>query len=165
MIKILSAKNALKELESGQLRDFALISIRDNKESAVYGKIDSMEHRCRAMHVVYMSDLHMGYTPMRGEIMPSVELVRGALEFAAGHADVAVHCTAGVSRSSALAYILEVQRTGDSDEAVKILNPMVHYPNMLIVEIGEHILDVDCVISIIEFNRMAEEAMFDTDNE
>jgi len=164
MIKILSAKSAIRHLENGSLKDFVLISIRDNKKSDVYDRIDMMQSRCGGMHTVVMSDVQFGETVSGGEIMPAIGLVRPALEFAKGHDNVAVHCTAGVSRSSAMAFLVELQRTGDADVAVKVLDHNIHYPNMSIVMIGEHILGIDCVETIMEFNMAAERAMFDTDN-
>lgn len=54
-----------------------------------------------------------------------------------------VHCTAGISRSAAVAIL--VQYLQDPSKALKIINPMLHYPNEKILEIGEKLLQTNIV--------------------
>jgi len=114
-----------------------------------------------------MHDLELGAPVGKGEVVPNSDLVSAALEFAKGAPNVAVHCTAGVSRSSAMAFLVACQMTGDPEEAVKVLDMKSHFPNESIVLLGERLLDKDMEImsTIIKFNRDAAEAMFDKDNE
>lgn len=52
-----------------------------------------------------------------------------------------IACAAGVSRSSATAYLIAYQKTKSIDEALAILNPDRHNPNALIVKYGSDILN------------------------
>src|SRR5262245_52675635 len=70
---------------------------------------------------------------------PVVEDVQEALDWASGSEDLIVACHAGVSRSSALAYVLR-SRDWSPSQAVKILERGIHSPNRLIVEIGAKLL-------------------------
>ena len=51
-----------------------------------------------------------------------------------------VHCAAGVSRSSATAYVIACMTTPPA-KAIYMLNPMLHMPNERIVQYGTEILD------------------------
>ena len=61
------------------------------------------------------------------------------LIWAKGKKNIAVHCTAGISRSSAVAYLIACSRMPAS-EAIKVLNPNIHSPNALVILSGINIL-------------------------
>ncbi len=52
-----------------------------------------------------------------------------------------VSCAAGISRSSATAYLITYQKTGSIDEALNILSPNRHSPNILIAKHGSEIFN------------------------
>jgi len=51
-----------------------------------------------------------------------------------------VHCTGGISRSSAVAVLVEYIIHRDADRAMKVVNPMLHSPNGRVLQIGEKLL-------------------------
>jgi predicted protein tyrosine phosphatase len=69
----------------------------------------------------------------------SAEIVQ-ALEFAKGKDKLLVSCRAGRGRSAALAYVIACQTHGVA-EAVKLLDPIRHRPNRLVIDLGDSILD------------------------
>lgn len=71
--------------------------------------------------------------------LPSEADVEEALAFAPHSDDLVVACHAGVSRSSALAYVLRCRDWGPPS-AVTILERGIHAPNRLIVEMGARVL-------------------------
>jgi predicted protein tyrosine phosphatase len=166
MVKITSVLALAHAAKSGKLKNnvHSVISIRDSGKSArAYDLIDNAM-RSENIHVVIMDDIQRDMPCVDGLVMPSRELIESVLKFAMGRDNIIVHCTAGVSRSSAIAFLVECQRIGDPIEAVKILNPLIHYPNMTIVDIGGEVLGMDVVKVIKEFNSSALEACFDKDN-
>jgi len=73
--------------------------------------------------------------------MPEESHVRQAIEFAADKDKILVHCWAGVSRSSATAFIVACSRGQNPFEAARtLLNPAIHAPNPLVVALGAEIL-------------------------
>jgi predicted protein tyrosine phosphatase len=63
--------------------------------------------------------------------------------------DVVVTCTAGISRSAAMAFVLEcVDKT--PQEASQVWNPRLHYPNKLIVRLGAEILSKPDMIKVCD---------------
>ena len=96
---------------------------------------------------VLPEDKKFGYVPA------TFEQIKSAIEFARGKEDVLVHCDGGVSRSSALGYLIACDRVGSS-EAVKLLNRSRHVPNSWIVWIGANLLGdpsiIDCFNTFME---------------
>ena len=78
---------------------------------------------------------------IKGNIQPPTRThVNQAMEWAKGKVDILVHCKSGVSRSSSLAYVLACCRM-TPEEALKVLNFKIHYPNQLIVMYGAELLE------------------------
>jgi len=71
--------------------------------------------------------------------MPESHHVQSALNFAADKDGLIVTCTAGMSRSAALAYVVACSKM-DPVEAVKVLDPNRHTPNEKVVFLGYDIL-------------------------
>jgi predicted protein tyrosine phosphatase len=70
-----------------------------------------------------------------GVVLPTADDVRRALEWSVGYQRLVVCCHAGISRSSALAYVIAC-RDHPPEEALGVLSPRCHYPNSLIVRLG-----------------------------
>ena len=70
---------------------------------------------------------------------PSKEDISKALEWTKSKDNVLFSCHAGVSRSSAMAYVCACQEFHHED-AIKMLIPMEHYPNYRIVTLGSEII-------------------------
>lgn len=71
--------------------------------------------------------------------LATTEDVLKALQFSMDHEDLIVACAAGISRSSALAYVIARTRM-PKEEALKILSPDLHWPNRHVLKIGEEII-------------------------
>lgn len=76
---------------------------------------------------------------------PRLKDIKNVLDWAKDKQDelILVSCLMGVSRSSAVAYLIECQRVGPQ-EAVKILDPTKHQPNILILKLGAQLLGEEC---------------------
>lgn len=85
-----------------------------------------------------------------GHIAPAREHVEAALAFAKDKDDLIICCQAGVSRSSATAFIIAAARFTTADEALKILDHKTHWPNHLIVKHGAEILGKPELLTLIE---------------
>lgn len=80
----------------------------------------------------------------RGErfIGPTREDVQKALDWTATREEpFMVVCAAGISRSSAIAYLVTYSKTKSVSEALSILDPQVHEPNVRIVKYGSDIFN------------------------
>jgi predicted protein tyrosine phosphatase len=105
------------------------------------------EMRCLAMDHVYLefydlkkkSDSHRA--PRHEDVKQAIDwynaLKTGFLNDQRTH--TVVSCTAGISRSAALAYVLACTDVVP-EQAVNVWNPRLHYPNRYIVSLGAEIL-------------------------
>ena len=75
-----------------------------------------------------------------GYVAPSEDHVRQALEFAKGKDELIVACQAGISRSSAIAYVIKAAEVGPI-EALEVLDPDVHQPNLLVIKAAAKVLN------------------------
>jgi predicted protein tyrosine phosphatase len=71
--------------------------------------------------------------------LPQKRDVQKVLEWANGKTEILVHCFAGISRSSAMAYLIACTRVS-ALEALGILDGKLHWPNKRIVRIGSEVL-------------------------
>lgn len=74
---------------------------------------------------------------------PKITDVKRILEWAKDKDkdEIIVHCTAGISRSSAIAYLIEYNRTKSIGSALGVLDKTKHNPNKLIICHGASILN------------------------
>jgi predicted protein tyrosine phosphatase len=85
--------------------------------------------------------------PAEGLVAPSREAIRAILDFGAQwdrRAPLLIHCFAGISRSTAAAYILACDRAGFGQEArlaveLRRLSPMAT-PNALMIELADRLM-------------------------
>ena len=84
--------------------------------------------------------------PRDGYIVPTQEHIRRILKWAMDKERIAVHCTAGISRSSAIAYLIACHRSSPK-QALKVLDPEKHSPNRLILYLGMEILGDESVMT------------------
>ena len=100
---------------------------------------------------------------MKSSIMdpPKRHHVQKALDFAKGRDKLIVACQAGISRSSATAYVIQAAEVGPL-EALKVLNPKIHSPNLVVVKHGADILnELDMIDLISTWKNKSEEAQWD----
>lgn len=79
-------------------------------------------------------------TERHGHVMPSAITVVNFLDWCKGKNEILCVCHAGISRSSATAYVIAASRA-DPEEAMKVLIPNRHWPNRRIVWLGSQILE------------------------
>lgn len=81
---------------------------------------------------------------------PTLALVQNILDWANMEKPTAVACAAGISRSSAIAFLIEcVSKT--PEEAAKVWTLGKHHPNELILKYGVEILGTHIVPAIKDF--------------
>lgn len=80
---------------------------------------------------------------------PSRDDVQKALDFAHGRDKLIVACQAGISRSSAIAYLIQAAEVG-MIEALNVLNPKIHQPNSLIIVHGANILGEPDIVDLMD---------------
>jgi predicted protein tyrosine phosphatase len=91
--------------------------------------------------------VHDVAVPAAGYVAPSAELVETILAFAAGwdaSAPMVIHCLAGISRSTAAAFVIACARNPHADETEIALAmrraSSTAFPNRRIVAFADHIL-------------------------
>jgi len=92
-----------------------------------------------------------------GHIHPTIEHVESALTWSEGKENIVVACHAGISRSSAIAYLIQCKREHHPRLALKVLEPRRHHPNSLIVKHGSEILKEKAVLE--EYYKWLTDAM------
>jgi hypothetical protein len=86
--------------------------------------------------------------PRPGYHPPSKEDIQEALKWAKGKKKIIVACQAGISRSSATAYVIKCTTT-DPRSALLILDEDKHSPNMMIIRHGADILQKPEMVDIV----------------
>lgn len=74
-----------------------------------------------------------------GCILAKEDHVKEALEFAKDKKKILVCCQMGISRSSAMAYLIKASQS-NMFEALEVLDPRVHEPNQLVIQLGSKVL-------------------------
>lgn len=95
---------------------------------------------------------------------PTQAEIATAIKFARHHEEVLVTCTAGVGRSAALGYVLRCIHEAPA-EAIKLLDPKVHCPNMAVVRHGQSVLAKRNVVLECENFMVAMRAISYSDDE
>lgn len=103
--------------------------------------IPKLAKSCLTLAFNDISVMREGYIP------PSEEHVQKALDFAKGKDELIIACQAGISRSSGMAYVVKTANSTPM-EALEILDPHVHQPNMLVVKAGAKILNKPDMIEL-----------------
>jgi len=143
-IAIRDRKSAVEDVRLEPYK-WNVISIRDSKQGNA--PIDDVIGLCRDVLILRFDDVQ---EKEPGDyVFPTIEDVRTALDWARGRTSILVHCHAGVSRSSAIAYLIACDMVGP-EKAISILNPHIHFPNSLLVSFGAEILKDSMVSSVCE---------------
>jgi predicted protein tyrosine phosphatase len=136
-IMICSVKDAVRQVKI-EPNKWHVVSLR-TPHSEAFRIMDDVAELCEGMVVREFDDV---WVPERGKVMPSKADMDAVFEFVNREApdNLIVHCHAGVSRSSAMAYAIAC-RDKPPEEAVKMLNPMLHMPNEWMVDMAATIMD------------------------
>lgn len=140
-VHISSLREVADNIDYIKRSNINLISIRDTDHSPYYDIIDNAG--LKNLLVVQFDDL-IEPIPNRPEQPPSLENIKTILEWAKqkmteNSNDFIVHCTAGISRSSAVAIL--IQYLQDPINALKVINPIFHSPNEKVLELGDKLLN------------------------
>lgn len=92
----------------------------------------------KSYEVLYFHDFWK-FAP--GVTLATKEDIQKALDYAEDKEALIVACAAGISRSSATAYTIARKHT-DKEEAIKILDPNIHWPNPHVLGLGGKILNL-----------------------
>jgi predicted protein tyrosine phosphatase len=140
-IEIFSAENAVKEIKQHS-KKWHVVSLRDCKYGGDTHNLDGLDEDTKGIFIKKFDDVShmkykmMGYTPPEQsdieDILNWVKVVQPK--------NLMVHCWAGVSRSSATAYVIACTIM-EPEEAIKLLIPGKHIPNEMIIEYGASILN------------------------
>jgi predicted protein tyrosine phosphatase len=142
-IYISSLREVIDNIDYIKKNNINLISIRDTNAEEAYKAID--DANLKNILVVNFDDIIAPF-PDRDEKAPEESDIIRILEWAKqkmkeNDNNFIVHCTAGISRSSAVAVL--IQYLQDPEKALKVINPMIHSPNMKVLELGEKILNTN----------------------
>ncbi len=128
--------------------DFNIVSIRSSCLSpSEYDAFEKYRSNYNGIIVEHFDDIQ---SPEPGWIVPGREHIQRILGWTLGMSKIAVHCTAGISRSPAVAYLIACQRSPPR-EALQVLDPMMHFPNRLIISLGAEAMGDESILS--EYNR------------
>lgn len=101
---------------------------------------------CPEMIQIKAHDVDVDYQHYKA---PTREQIEEGLSFARGKEQLICACHAGISRSSAMAFLCACQ-AGRMSYAISLLNPALHFPNKLIVRLGSEILGNDQIFRAYE---------------
>jgi predicted protein tyrosine phosphatase len=107
----------------------------------------------RGIERVAADRLHLKFhdldQPFRDARIPDRRDVERALEWSRGRRALIVSCTAGISRSPALAYVLRCAAMAPA-EAARALDERSHFPNPRIIELGAELLADPRILEVAE---------------
>jgi predicted protein tyrosine phosphatase len=116
--------------------DWDIVSIRSSGCADAYGVFDIYNKNFKSIICEDFDDIESRDDELT--VVTRAKITR-ILKWAKGKNNIVVHCTAGISRSSAVAYLIACSRMHPS-EAIKILDPTRHSPNTLVLFHGIKIL-------------------------
>lgn len=148
-IQICSLLEAYTTISKGKT-SCNIVSIRSPEESEEIEQLfNQFKENYNSVFKLLFNDIT---EPFPGYIMPKEQDIKAVIDWSMDKDNLLVHCSAGISRSSAIAYLIECTRN-PPEEALKILNPSIHFPNMLIVEMGAKIMGNPDILKELQINR------------
>lgn len=151
-IVITSLYNFITYLED--YKGYNIISIRDSYPSQnnknIYKMIDK-KVPSSDLYVLNMDDIDsniddcLKHYPLLK--IPSKELISPLIDWCKikikNNNNFVVHCTAGISRSSSIAILIQCLLTpNDVSKITSIIDPELHYPNKLVIQLIEELLEL-----------------------
>ena len=140
-IQIFSAENAAKELKQHS-KKWHVVSLRDVHYATGHHPLNGLEDCTKDIIVSGMDDITWSTNPSLGYTPPTKEKVEEIVNWVEERQpkNLMVHCWAGVSRSSATAFILSCKFNSPED-AFNLLDPKKHMPNLMIMDYGLDLLN------------------------
>jgi predicted protein tyrosine phosphatase len=135
-IKIMSLQECFNFVKNKT--NYNIISIRSSNMSvSEFEKIDKKKDNYSSIIIETFDDV---VKDERHYMTPKKIQIKRILKWSESiENNFAVHCSAGVSRSAAIAYLIACQRM-EKEEAIKILDFRLHCPNQLVITLGSEIL-------------------------
>lgn len=128
MISIKSRRNAIAFIKENP--DHPIIAIGETMSDSVL-KLSSIANNCLLLRFNDVSEPIASFH----HVLP--EHISQAMDFAKDKEDLVVACAMGISRSSALAYIIACSK----GQGLEVLDPKIHRPNPLVVKTGSQFLE------------------------
>jgi len=150
-IQILSRRDMQNMFKTQDLSKHLVVSINDSSIEKKH--MQQFKCKCKQMLSLHFSDLNdseLNYYLNKNIIIPKKIHMKKILKFTDNDEPVIVHCFAGIARSSASAYLIACQRTNDPNEAIKVLDPKLHYPNKYLIKLGAEILNNPYIVECFE---------------
>ena len=151
-IKITNLPDAIEAI-AFQKTDLDIISIRGtDMPKAMYEDFDIFNDNYNSIIVEVFDDI---ITPQDGYKLVTKSQVWNILNWSEDKSNILVHCTAGICRSSAIAYLL-LCKYQNPDSAIQALKSMggYYYPNIKVVEHGSKILKNPQILSnMLDFHK------------
>ena len=140
-IAIFSLDDMLQEIYFNKT-DWNIVSIRDSDHAAIlYQDFYDCRRNYGEIIIETFDDIIDESSVLR---RADAGQVRRILEWSEGKNKIAVHCHMGISRSSAIAYLIACTRMPER-KALEILDFSMHYPNRHIVYLGASMLGREAV--------------------
>lgn len=117
--------------------NYNIVSIRDPEDAdEIHQIFKRYKENYQSVFPAIFDDIQFA---IKGYTAPDEGKIKDILEWSRNKNNLLVHCNAGISRSSAIAYLIACTQK-EPAEAIKVLDPAMHWPNRLIVEIGSKVL-------------------------
>ena len=157
-IKICSLVETIDSLANNQFNNKHIISIWgcDFNKSNDFNVINKLSNKCKSIKFLVMDDIEEQIESEKYNlILPSKEIINAAINWIKPklNEEIVVHCAGGVSRSAALAFIINCI-DNEPEEAMNILDFKFHWPNDLIIRLGAEILNKPSIITIINNTKL-----------
>ncbi len=147
-IMICGLKELVDHIDYAKRANLNVISIRDASPNKLnrdfYSMIDGagLENLLVIQFDDLLAPIGGGWAEKYKETPPTEQDIATVLEWAkqkmSNGKPFIVQCTAGISRSSAVAVLIKCLE--NPKEALKVINPAIHCPNKLVLDLGEKIL-------------------------
>lgn len=150
-IKILSHSDALREVKSHS-KQYNVIFITNPSDPFYRPELHDLVIHAKKALVCQFQDVEFErYDPAKTNWAggPQKEHVEAILQFAEDKDNFIICCHAGISRSSATAFVVACAKN-DPKEAVKFLNVRKHDPNSLVVKYGSELLGKPEMVEAIQ---------------
>lgn len=135
-IEITGYRDACRRLRFGD-RNYHVLSIRQSDHEDQALEIDKYLEDVPSVLRLYFDDIseRTGFG-----VVPEAEHVREVLSWAEGKERFLVHCAAGISRSSAMAFAIACLHH-PPEEALRYIDPVRHWPNRRLIELIAEVLE------------------------
>lgn len=144
---------AIADLIARKRTGYNIVSIRNsNFPDSYYSVFKKYRRNYKDIHVQVFDDIE---SPMDELELVTPEQIMMILAWAKDKERIVVHCAAGISRSSAVAYLIACSRMPPS-EAIRMIDPDRHCPNDLVLFHGIKILnDISIYTEYMKWIRKA----------